>query len=102
VRLADQFLNLSAVSCCIYQEMQFNAGQSDGGRPIDAECACMVCQRHSRGYVRHLFQVGEPTALRLVSWHNVSWTLQLMDRMSSAIRGGTFGALRRDVLDVWG
>jgi queuine tRNA-ribosyltransferase len=79
-----------------------NAVHALADEPIDASCACMVCQRHSRGYIRHLFQVGEPTALRLMSWHNVAWTLQLMDRMAAAIRAGTFGALRREVLDVWG
>jgi queuine tRNA-ribosyltransferase len=61
-----------------------------------------VCTRHTRGYIRHLFQVGEPTASRLVSIHNVSWTLQLMARMRRAIAAGTFATLRREVLDVWG
>jgi queuine tRNA-ribosyltransferase len=69
--------------------------------PIDNECNCMVCQRHSRGYVRHLFQVGEPTASRLVSYHNVAWTLALMDQARSAIIAGTFQSLRKQVLDVW-
>ncbi len=46
--------------------------------------------RHSRGYLRHLFQVGEPTASRLVSIHNLAWTLALMDRMRAAIAAGTF------------
>ena len=70
--------------------------------PIDETCICEVCARHSRGYIRHLFQVGEPTASRLVSLHNIAWTLQLMDRMKAAITAGTFDALRRDVLAVWG
>lgn len=70
--------------------------------PIDETCTCEVCARHSRGYIRHLFQVGEPTASRLVSLHNIAWTLQLMDRMKAAIAAGTFDALRRDVLAVWG
>jgi len=65
-------------------------------------CACEVCARHTRGYIRHLFQVGEPTAARLMSIHNVAWTLQLMDRMRDAIATGTFDALRRQVLEVWG
>ena len=30
-------------------------------------CACAVCARHSRGYLRHLFAVGEPTASRLLT-----------------------------------
>ncbi len=74
----------------------------ESNEPIDVDCQCMVCQRHSRGYVRHLFQVGEPTASRLVSYHNVAWTLSLMDRARSAIIAGTFQSLRKQVLEVWG
>ena len=70
--------------------------------PLDADCSCDVCARHSRGYIRHLLQVGEPTASRLLSIHNVAWTIQLMDRMRAAIVAGTFDQLRRDVLAVWG
>jgi queuine tRNA-ribosyltransferase len=69
--------------------------------PVDPTCACDVCQRHSRGYLRHLFKVGEPTALRLLSLHNVAWTLTLMDRVRAAIVDGTFDALRREVMAVW-
>jgi queuine tRNA-ribosyltransferase len=79
-----------------------NATYALDDQPIDADCACEVCARHTRGYLRHLFQVGEATALRLVSIHNISWTLQLMDRMRTAIEAGTFDDLRRDVLSVWG
>ena len=64
-------------------------------------CSCDVCARHSRGYIRHLLQVGEPTASRLLSIHNVAWTIQLMDRMRAAIVAGTFDQLRADVLAVW-
>lgn len=69
--------------------------------PIDPECRCMVCARHSRGYLRHLFQVGEPTASRLVSLHNVSWTIALMERMRAAIVDGSFPSLRAQILAVW-
>ena len=79
-----------------------NAAHVLSDEPLDADCACEVCERHSRGYIRHLFQVGEPTASRLVSIHNISWTLQLMDRMRAAIAAGTFEQLRRDVLATWG
>ncbi|MEY2755721.1 MAG: queuine tRNA-ribosyltransferase, partial [Actinomycetota bacterium] len=79
-----------------------NAKWALSDEPIDARCGCEVCTRHSRGYVRHLFQVGEPTAARLVSLHNIAWTLQLMGRMKAAIAAGTFDALRREVLTVWG
>jgi queuine tRNA-ribosyltransferase len=70
--------------------------------PIDENCSCWVCERHSRAYVRHLFQVGEPTASRLVSVHNIAWTLNLMADMRRAICDRTFEALRADILTVWG
>jgi len=79
-----------------------NATHAMSDEPIDRDCGCEVCGRHSRGYIRHLFQVGEPTASRLVSIHNIAWTLQLMARMRSAIARGTFDQLRTDVLAVWG
>ena len=70
--------------------------------PIDSTCSCAVCARHTRGYIRHLFQVGEPTASRLVSIHNIAWTLSLMDQMRNAIIAGRFEALRQEILAVWG
>jgi queuine tRNA-ribosyltransferase len=79
-----------------------NAKWALSDEPLDATCSCEVCARHTRGYIRHLFQVGEPTAARLMSIHNVAWTLQLMDRMRDAIATGAFDALRRRVLEVWG
>jgi queuine tRNA-ribosyltransferase len=69
--------------------------------PICPDCSCPVCSRHSRGYIRHLFQVGEPTASRLVSLHNVAWTIDLMAQMRRAIRAGEFESLRRSILGVW-
>ena len=78
-----------------------NAKHTLSDDPLDTACSCEVCERHSRGYIRHLFQVGEPTASRLVSLHNISWTLQLMARIRSAIETGTFRSLRQEVLAVW-
>lgn len=71
-------------------------------QPIDETCLCSVCARHSRGYLRHLFQVGEPTASRLVSMHNLAWTFALMRQMRESIINGTFAEMHRDVLGVWG
>ena len=78
-----------------------NAKHARSDEPLDADCTCDVCRRHSRGYIRHLFQVGEPTASRLVSLHNVSWTLQLMERIRAEIRNGTFDSFRVRMLAVW-
>jgi queuine tRNA-ribosyltransferase len=78
-----------------------NAKHALSDEPLDSQCSCEVCRRHSRGYIRHLFQVGEPTASRLVSLHNISWTLQLMAGMRASIEDGSFESLRHEVLAVW-
>jgi queuine tRNA-ribosyltransferase len=79
-----------------------NAVHARSEEPIDAACGCEVCARHTRGYLRHLLQVGEPTASRLISIHNVAWTLDLMARCRAAIEAGGFDTLRNQVLAVWG
>jgi queuine tRNA-ribosyltransferase len=78
-----------------------NARHADSDQPIDENCGCEVCARHSRGFLRHLLKTGEPTASRLVSLHNVAWTLALMASARQAIVEGRFAALRSKVLEVW-
>ncbi len=78
------------------------ARNADLDEPLDPTCPCEVCARHSRGYIRHLLQVREPSASRLLSIHNVAWTIDLMGRMRTAIAEQRFEELRRSVLDVWG
>jgi len=79
-----------------------NARFARDDRPPDPACGCPTCSRWSRGYLRHLLQVAEPTAGRLLTVHNVAWILDLVRRMRKHIAAGTFQGLRRDVLDVWG
>jgi queuine tRNA-ribosyltransferase len=79
-----------------------NARWATADEPLDPGCPCRVCARWSKGYLRHLLAVGEPTAQRLATIHNLSWTLRLVARMRSAIHDGTFAALRGEVLAAWG
>ena len=59
----------------------------DGG-PIDAACACMVCRRYSRAYLRHLFVAGEALGAMLNSVHNVQFYLDTMERVRRELAGG--------------
>jgi queuine tRNA-ribosyltransferase len=79
-----------------------NAKYTDSDEPLDAACSCWVCRTHTRGCLRHLTQVGEPTAARLVSIHNVAWTISLMGQMREAIAEHRFSAFRKQILDIWG
>jgi queuine tRNA-ribosyltransferase len=70
--------------------------------PLDPTCESAVCDRWARAYLRHLLRVDEPTAPRLLTLHNVWWTLALMRQAQAAVREQRFDALRREVLAVWG
>jgi len=78
-----------------------NASYIRDDRPLDAECACSTCSRWSRGYLRHLVTVGEPTAWRLLTIHNLAYVLDLMSRARTAIAQGRFSQLRSDIAEVW-
>ncbi|HTK60202.1 MAG TPA: tRNA guanosine(34) transglycosylase Tgt [Candidatus Baltobacteraceae bacterium] len=54
-------------------------------RPIDEECACATCKRHTRAYLRHLFKTEEIAYFRLATIHNLHFLLDLMRRMRQAI-----------------
>ncbi|MCB0995411.1 MAG: tRNA guanosine(34) transglycosylase Tgt [Acidimicrobiales bacterium] len=69
--------------------------------PVDATFAASPANRWSRGYIRHLLQVGEPSGARLCTLHNVAWILDFMQRLRAAIGAGTFEEFRRDTLAVW-
>jgi queuine tRNA-ribosyltransferase len=74
---------------------------ADDAGPIDPSCPCPVCARWSRGYLRHLLSVAEPTAPRLLTLHNVAWTFALVDRVRTAIVAGTLPGLRAEIAAVW-
>ncbi len=79
-----------------------NAAFARDAGPLDPTCGCHVCSRWSRAYLRHLLAVGEPTALRLLSWHNLAWTLALMRRARAAIEDETLASVRAEVARAYG
>jgi queuine tRNA-ribosyltransferase len=78
-----------------------NAVHATEDGPLDAACACAVCARWSRAYLRHLLMVGEPTAARLLTIHNLSWLLGLVARIREAILAGRLDAVRAEVAMAW-
>ena len=79
-----------------------NARHARDPGPLDDGCPCPVCARWSRGYLRHLHHVGEISAARLLTLHNVAWLLRLVERTRTAVVEGRLDRWRADVLDVWG
>jgi queuine tRNA-ribosyltransferase len=70
-------------------------------RPLDAECACEACRRHSRAYLHHLFAVNEHSAVVLGSLHNVRFLVDWVRALRAALLDGTFPATARAMSDRW-
>ena len=73
-----------------------NARYADDQRPVDEQCNCSVCRRHTRAFIRHLYQSGEMLASILLTHHNLAFFLDTMRRVRQAIRSGQFAKFRRE------
>ena len=73
-----------------------NARYADDQMPLDEACECSVCRRHTRAFIRHLYQSGEMLASILLTHHNLACFLDTMRRVRQAIRSGQFAKFRRE------
>jgi queuine tRNA-ribosyltransferase len=71
-----------------------NARFADDLSPLDPECACYTCRRHSRAYLRHLYVAGEMSAAALNTLHNLTFYLDTMRRIRDAIAFRSFESFR--------
>lgn len=70
--------------------------------PIDENCECHTCKNYSRAYVRHLIKCNETFGLRLASYHNLYFLLNLMEQVRDAIRNDRLGDFREEFFEQYG
>lgn len=58
-----------------------NRQYAEDQNPVDSACGCMVCQRYTRAYLRHLMVAQEPLSAVLNSIHNLAFYLETMRRV---------------------
>lgn len=68
--------------------------------PIDPQCGCPTCRRHSRAYIRHLFKAGEMLAMRLCVIHNLWFYNTLLAEIRDALQNGTFAQYKAKYVDI--
>ena len=61
---------------------------ADDQGPLDPECGCMVCERYSRAYLRHLMASQEPLAAVLNTLHNLAFYLGTMQKLRDRLDAG--------------
>lgn len=65
-------------------------------QPVDKECECYVCRNFSRAYLRHLINVNEMLGVQLLTYHNVFWYKNFMDKIREAITGDRFAVFKKE------
>ncbi|MCH7764928.1 MAG: tRNA-guanine transglycosylase [Acidobacteria bacterium] len=65
--------------------------------PLEESCPCPTCRNYSRGYLRHLYMSREILSMRLNTYHNLYFYLDLMRRIRAAIPAGTLDALAAEL-----
>lgn len=63
-----------------------NARYMDDFDPLDPNCGCYTCANYSRAYIRHLIKADETFGIRLTTYHNLHFLLELMRSVRQAIR----------------
>ena len=70
-----------------------NARYAQDQSPADPACACRVCTRYTRAYLRHLYVSAEPLAAVLNTIHNLAFYLDTMRAVRHAITLGDLSGM---------
>ena len=69
--------------------------------PLDFDCKCYTCQHHTKSYIRHLFKADEILGPRLMTYHNLYFVLNLMEKIRNSIREGNFNSFKKSFLEKY-
>lgn len=67
-----------------------NAKYKEDFSPLDDKCDCYACKNYTKAYLRHLVNVNEIMGGRMLSLHNITYLLKLMERIREAIMQDRF------------
>lgn len=79
-----------------------NAKYAHDFRPIDEKCDCHVCRNYSRAYIRHLIKCNESFGMRLTSYHNLYFLLDVMRNVRQAIMDDNLLEFREAFFEEYG
>jgi len=79
-----------------------NAKYAHDFGPLDDNCNCYTCRNYSRAYVRHLIHSDEAFGMRLATYHNLYFLLNLMKNVREAIANDQLLEFRESFFEEYG
>lgn len=79
-----------------------NAKYEEDELPIDVNCDCPTCKKHSRAYIRHLFKAKEMLGMRLAVTHNLYFYNKLMEEIRLALDENRFEEFYNKYVNILG
>ena len=79
-----------------------NAKYKEDFSPLDSECDCYCCKNHTKAYLHHLVKCNEMLGGRLLSLHNIRFTLKMMEDMREAINNDRFLEFKKEFYAKYG
>ena len=79
-----------------------NAKYARDFRPLDEKCNCYACRNYTRAYIRYLLKTDEIFGLRLTSYHNLYFLLDLMRKIRAAIKEDRLLDFRAEFFEEYG
>ena len=73
-----------------------NARHQNDPRPLDVSCQCPACKNYSRAYLHHVFKSQEIISSMLLTWHNLHYYQDLMEKIRKAILNQSFADFELD------
>jgi queuine tRNA-ribosyltransferase len=70
--------------------------------PLDPACSCYTCRNYSRAYLRHLIKADETFGIRLTTYHNLYFLIDLMRQVRQAIAEDRLGDFKEEFFERYG
>lgn len=65
-----------------------NSKFADDPKALEVDCPCPACMNYSKAYLHHTIKSGEIIGAMLMTWHNIQYFQDLMNRIRKCIEQG--------------
>ena len=70
--------------------------------PLDENCDCYTCKNYTKAYIRHLIKCNEILGARLLTIHNLRFSVKLMEDVRKAIEEDRLMDFRNEFYKAYG